>query len=155
MIPTAMILSAVALAAVGGGTGVYVDLLNLQWWQAVLGIGAALGVSGAPWLTALAAGRLLFRADLDRQLKKSDEEHAKAMAQQKDYYEALREIDKQHYGELKESNIANAIAAQTERKRADDVTDAVLEVGAVLEANTHALNSFHRAVEIAQSEAGS
>ena len=164
MIPTAMLLSAAAVfASTGGASGLYIDLLDIQWWQAILAIATALGLSGAPWLTALAAGRLLFRADLERQLAGKDKEHARAqaekdanharaMAEQKEHYEALRRLDAERYGELKESNAANVLAAQAERQRADEVTDAALEVVDVVRANSHIMESFHQAAKIADGE---
>lgn len=134
------------------GGGLYVDLLNVQWWQALIAGAVGLGLSPAPWITALATGRLLFRADFERQLAKKDEEHSRAMAQQVSYYEGLRELDKERFDELKLTNAANAAAAQTERRRADEVTDAVLEVGDVVKANTHVLNSFHAAADRIREE---
>jgi len=149
MISAAILLSA-AFASAGGG--LYIDLLDIQWWQAVLALAGALGVSGAPWLTALAAGRLLFRADLERQLKEKDANHERAMLEQKQHYDALRSLDAERYGELKESNAANVQAAQAERRRADEVTDAALEVVDVVRANSHIMESFHQAAKIVDSE---
>lgn len=131
--------------AVGSG-GFYVDLLNLQWWQALLAGAVALGLSPAPWITALATGRLLFRADLERQLKAKDEEHARAMAQAEAYYQGMRTVDKDRYDELKVAHATNVLALEAERSRSDEVTEGLLGVGAVVEANTHVLQSFHGAV---------
>ena len=140
-----------ALGVEGGG-GFYIDLLNLQWWQALLAIIVALGLSPAPWITAVATGRLLFRADLERQLARSDREHEKAFSQQKDYYEALLAERKGRYDELAVANQVNTNAALKERERADEITDTLLEVSAVIEANNHFLESFGQARKIAEKE---
>lgn len=145
------------------GGGFYVDLLNLQWWQALIGIAVGLGLSPAPWITALATGRLLFRADMERQLNAKDAEHARAieridieharaMAEAKTNYETLRNIDKERYDEVKDALAANAIALEAQRSRSDEVTDGLLEVGDVLKANVHVLESFHGAASDIRAE---
>lgn len=137
----------------GDAGGFYVDLLNLQWWQAIIALIVALGISPAPWITALAAGRLLFRADLERQLAKSDTEHEKALAQQKDFYDALLADRKERYDDLVAANNANAQAAARGQERADELTDTLLEFGGLVEANNHFLASLGKAQLIAEGTA--
>lgn len=161
MVPMGMLAltaAATAWAFVSGtptdsGGGLYLDVLNLQWWQAIMAIAVALGVSPAPWITALATGRLLFRADLERQIKKSDTEHEKALAQQKAYYEALLQNKDQRYAELSTANQGNVQAAAAERDRANEITDAALEMAEVIRANNHFLESFGQAQRIAEGTA--
>lgn len=147
---TGAVLSAVPVET---GGGFYVDLANLQWWQTLIGVAGALGLSPIPWITALARGLLLWRSDFERQLAAKDKEHAKVVAQIEKNYEALRKLDAERYGELKETNALNVAVAQQERQRADDLTESVMGgVGTVLEANVHALGSFHKAAEIMREE---
>lgn len=147
-----------ATGAILGGTpdqgsgGLFIDVLNLQWWQVLVGGAVALGLSPAPWITALATGRLLFRADLERQLKAKDEEHARAIAQAQSNYETLRAVDRERYDELKLAHATTALALEAERSRSDEVTDGLLGMGAVVEANTHVLQSFHGAVNDLRTE---
>lgn len=120
-----------------GGGGIYLDLLNLQWWQVLVGILVALGMSPAPWITALATGRLLFRGDLDQRLKERDIAHEKALAQRDAYHNAILAERDARYAELQESNKANADAARQERDRADRATGQLSEVTEALEASSH------------------
>lgn len=140
------------LATQGAGGGFYVDLLNLQWWQALIGIVVALGLSPAPWITALATGRLLFRADLDERLRKRDQEHEKALESQKSYYEALLVGKDERYADLKSANEANAQAAIRERERAEEITDVALELSDIVRANNHFLESLGAVSEIVEKE---
>lgn len=125
------------LAEVNPSGGIYLDLLNLQWWQLIVGIVVALGMSPAPWITALATGRLLFRGDLDQRLKERDLAHEKALAQRDAYHEALLRAKDERYAELQQSNKANADAARQERERADRATAQLSEVTEALEASSH------------------
>lgn len=126
MLPFALQLAEV----VGPGQGgIVVDLLNLQWWQTVVGLIVLLGLSPAPWLTALAMNRLQFtgpaKAEKDR-----------ALEEQKRHYEALM-------AEKEKTSETNRAAAEKQRERADQVTDAALGMTRVIEANTHVIASVN------------
>jgi hemoglobin-like flavoprotein len=108
---------------------VVVDLLNLQWWQAAVGVLVALGLSPAPWLAALATGRLQFAAP-------ALAEKERALAEQKRHYEAL-------IAEKDKTSETNRIAAEKNKDRADQVTDAALGMAKVIEANTHVIASVN------------
>lgn len=113
------------------GGGLYLDLLNIQWWQGILAILVALGLSPAPWLTAMATGRLLFRGDLAERLAERDKHHAALLAAQE-----------ARYADLEASNNRNVEAAQQERMRADQATAALEKVAEALEANSHIMSAF-------------
>lgn len=130
------------------GGGIYVDLLNIQWWQAVVALLVALGLSPAPWLTAMATGRLLFRGDLAERIAERDKAHAAALAERdRTHAAALAERDRYHaallaahearYADLETSNTRNVEAAQQERQRADKATATLESVAEALEANSH------------------
>jgi hypothetical protein len=129
----ATILAAWSAVAESGGQdapgGVVVDLLNLQWWQAAVGVLVALGLSPAPWLAALATGRLQFAAP-------ALAEKERALAEQKRHYEAL-------IAEKDKTSETNRIAAEKNKDRADQVTDAALGMAKVIEANTHVIASVN------------
>lgn len=119
-----------------GNGGMWVNLLNVEWWQA-LGLGAiVLAGSFVPWVTALSAGRLLFRADLERQLAERDKAHAAAMA----------EKDRNHNALLEERAKAYALTQQalaTEQDRNERLTDALGESTEALRVMNHALIEFN------------
>jgi hypothetical protein len=128
----------------GGGSGLVIDLLNLQWWQAFVGLVILLGLSPAPWLTGLAIGRIQFAGP-------AAAEKERALAEQKRHYEALMDVQQERYSELQEANKKNVEAAERERNRADSATDAALQVAQVIEANNHVLESMNQVAREAQA----
>lgn len=126
------------------GPSVILDLLDIQWWQALGMFVGALGLSPAPWLLGLAAGKIQFSAPAER-------EKNRALEEKERHYEALLALERQRYADLEKSNEKNAAAAETERKRANAATDAVLEIKDVVEANTHVIASVH---QVAREAAG-
>lgn len=123
----------IALSLAEGATsapgGVVVDFLNLQWWQTLIGIIAALGLSPAPWLLALSTGRIQFSGP-------ATAEKTRALEEQKRHYEAL-------IAEKDKTSETNRIAAEKNKERADIVTDAALGMTKVIEANTHVIASVN------------
>lgn len=158
MVNTAWVMAlAVGIAKeINQGGGMYVDLLNLQWWQAVGAIIAALGLSPAPWLLGLAANRIQFtnvaRKDFERQIAEMTAAHARELTARDAYHQGLMTGQLQRYSDLERSNASNIAAAERERARADEVTDAALELGEILQANTHVMASLHEAAEIVEAE---
>lgn len=126
--------------------GLTVDLLNLEWWQTLIGLLVVLGLSPAPWLLGLAAGRIQFttpaRRDFDRQLKDKDDAHARELAGKDAYYSALLAGKDVRYADLERANEANREAARRHEARADHLTEAVLEVAEIVKQNTHVVESF-------------
>lgn len=150
-----MALAVGILAEVRNSPGLYIDLLNLQWWQTLFVILAALGLSPAPWIAGLIANRIQFtsvaRKDFERQITDMNKAHARELAARDAYHQGLMTGQLQRYADLERSNTANAAAAERERARADEVTDAALALGEVLEANVHALASIGEAAEIVEA----
>jgi hypothetical protein len=126
---------------VGPNTGFYVDLLNLQWWQTLIVILGLLGLSPAPWLLGLAAGRIQFsapaRKDFERQMSVAETAHEKALTEKDRHYQALIEFLQTRYSDLEAAN-------KIEKERADQLTDAAFEMTDVVRASTHALNSLNQ-----------
>lgn len=135
----------------GGNPSLVVDLLNLQWWQALLAILGVLGLSPAPWLLGLAANRIGFtapmRADFKRQMDDMAEAHKRELAGKDAYYGALLTGKDERYADLQKTNDANSKAVVKERDRADVVTDAAFEVVEALRANTHVIASIRELAE--------
>ena len=46
-------------------TDMVIDLLDLQWWQIVVGLVGVLGFSPAPWILGLATNKLQFTSTAD------------------------------------------------------------------------------------------
>ena len=140
----------------GGATGVFLDLTNLQWWQTLIGILGVLGLSPAPWLLGLAAGRLQFsapaRADFEAQKKEMRDAHQRELDSRDKQSALLLELAGQRYAELQQANLANIEAAERHRRRADEVTDVALEMSEVVRANTHVMASVGEAARVVAAE---
>lgn len=136
--------------------GLVLDFANLAWWQALLGVIFALGLSPAPWITGLAMGRLQFaaaaRRDFERQLREQVEMHGRELGAKDVYYGALLDGKDQRYADLKEASTKNAEAAERERRRADEVTDAALDMTEALQASTHVIASVNQIAREAVSD---
>ncbi len=154
-----------------GGSGLVIDLRDFQAWQivvgAILGILGGLGLSPAPWLVGLAAGKIQFsagaRRDFERQLKDQDVAHARELTERDAaharevealhrYHEALMAAQMQRYADLERSNAANAAATEEQTRRADRATE-VMEVAiGVIEASNHLISSYQAATRIVAEE---
>lgn len=121
--------------------GIVIDVFDVQWWQAVGAVLILLGLSPAPWITALATGRLLFRNDLESRLAERDRAHTALMESKDREHAAILAERETRYSDTKAASAANALAAETERKRADGLTEAVLEVVDVVRGNNHLIES--------------
>lgn len=148
MIATLLILGKYLTDVGGGPSGIYVDLLNLQWWQGLVAIVGILGLSPAPWLTGLALNRIQFagpaRKDFERQMTEKDTVHEKALTEQARHYEALLEFHRTRYDDLDKSNSIH-------EERADKLTDAAFQMTEVVKANSHVMASLN---EVAREQAG-
>lgn len=133
------------------GQGVYLDLLNLQWWQALLGIAAAAGLSPAPWILGLATGKIQFsgpaREDLKATLAAKDEVHAAATAALVAAHTTEVKNLTTYHADLmavKDERYAEAVrAADIEKQRADSLESLFTELAGVLKANVHVLGSLN------------
>lgn len=96
--------------------------MDLQWWQIVVGIVGALGLSPAPWITALLLRKLMpLGAHLERvadikeahklEMQHSDDGHARELAGKDEIIAALRA-----------DSVKKDEATQLERDRADSAT---------------------------------
>lgn len=54
-------------------------MIDLQWWQAVAALLGLLGLSGAPWITALLRGNLLTRTNHNEIVTKLEAAHSLAI----------------------------------------------------------------------------
>lgn len=127
------------------GPSLVIDVFDLQWYQTLSLLLAGLGLSPAPWLLGLATNRIQFTGP-------ANAEKNRALEEQKRHYDALLAVEIKRYDALDKSNEKNASAAETERKRADYVTDAILEIKDVVEANTHVIASVHQVAREAQGQ---
>jgi hypothetical protein len=132
--------------ASSGAPGLIIDFTNLQWWQTAIGLLGVLGLSPAPWLLGLAAGKIQFsgpaRRDFERQLVDKDAAHQRELDAKDAYYRALLAGKDERYAELQKANDANREAARRHEERADNLTEAVLEVAEIVQQNTHVVESF-------------
>lgn len=141
----------------GGGTsGVFIDITNLEWWQALSALIGALGLSPAPWLLGLATGKIQFsgpaRKDFERQLVDLSAAHGRELEARDKYHGALMTGQQTRYADLERSNTANAEAAERERVRADAATEAVWEMAEVAKASAHVMASVGEAARMATED---
>lgn len=56
-------------------------MIDLEWWQVVIGIGTGLGLSAAPWIAALLAGKILTIGVHREQLAAKDKAYDDMLAE--------------------------------------------------------------------------
>lgn len=130
----------------GGAPSLVVDLLDLQWWQALGIFLAGLGLSPAPWILGLAVNRIQFTKVSDaahaRELAKAqtawDAEKANLIA----YHDDLMKGKDQRYADLEAANQKNIDAAEQQRLRADKMTEALAESTKAIEGTNYVLHEF-------------
>ena len=124
---------------------VVVDLANLQWWQALIGLITVLGLSPAPWLLGLASGKIQFSAPAqktyDERIQDMDEHHKQVEA-----------IHVERYTDLKESRNYYRDAFNAEHDRANKATETVAEVLDAIKATNHVMSSITQAAEEVASD---
>lgn len=120
-----------------------IDLANLEWWQTLVAIAAALGLSPAPWILGLALGRIQFAAPAERETDKRiadlKEAHALELKNLTAYHEGILKGKDERYADVKESRDGYKAATVIERERADKVTDTLAEFGELGKLAVHAL----------------
>lgn len=141
------VVGAAEVAVPGQSGGIYIDLVQIQIWQALIAIAVGLGLSPAPWILGLAVGRIQFTKVADaahaRELSRVTEAHDRELAEQKRHYDALLALESARYSELSASNRANAEAVEKHRTRAEEVTNAALNMTEVIAANTHVIGQLN------------
>ncbi|WNN94068.1 membrane protein [Microbacterium phage Fregley] len=140
------------IAEVGGGGGgsdpsFVIDLMDMQWWQAILAVVAALGLSPAPWVLGLAAGKIQFtstaEAIYEKRIAELGEYHAKVLeGEQKRYTDLQATAAKSENAALK-----NEQAVAIERQRADTATEALAESTDVVRMAMHIVQELRQAAQ--------
>lgn len=128
----------------GGGSGgdpsLNIDLLDLQWWQILVGILGVLGFSPAPWILGLATNKLQFTSTAEANFALRAQEmrtHYDALAAEKDKaYTALE-------GTVAKVEQAGAIDRQT----AAISTEALAESTEVTKMAIHVVNELRQAAQ--------
>lgn len=115
-----------------------IDLLNLDWWQTLVGLIGVLGLSPAPWLLGLATGRLQFTAPAERR-------EAERLKERDDHFDALAAEKDRVYSEMKESRDYYREARLVEKGRADELVDQVVASVEVAKASMQALTAIDQA----------
>lgn len=128
-----------------------IDLLNMQWWQALFGIIAALGLSPAPWILGLATNRIQFTAAANAAYEKREqvmrENHAREMAALESYHEKVLLAKDQRYSDLEEVHDRNVVALGSQTERADKATNAVYGVTGALKQTAHVIDELRQAAQ--------
>ena len=137
-------------AETGGGdapSGVVIDLLNLQWWQTLIGIIGLLGLSPAPWLLGLAAGRIQFTAAAEarhqRELAAQTKRHEREMEAQRQYHADVLASRDQRYSDLQGTLAKSREGQDLLREQNEKLTDALVDSTEVLKVTNHALVEFN------------
>lgn len=128
---------------------VYIDLLNLEWWQALIAIIGLLGLSPAPWLLGLATGKIQFTLQADaqhgREISQLEKAHAAEIANLKAYHQAVVEAKDTRYADLEQANQKNIEVGEAHRARADAATAALSQAATAIEASNHIIEAFTEA----------
>ena len=130
----------------GNGTLV-IDLFNLEWWQALIGIIGLLGLSPAPWILGLATNKLQFTAT-------ADANYEKRVAELTEHHDALVAVKDERYADLEATAEKNALAVGIERERADAVTAALVESTGVAEMAVHVIGELRQAAQGVDTDGG-
>lgn len=112
-----------ALAEVDGGSNggaLVLDLMNMQWWQGLLAIIAALGLSPAPWILGLATNKIQFTST-------ADANYALRSQEMRENYDALVAVKDLRYADLEASVVKIEKAAATDKQTAATVSEALAE----------------------------
>lgn len=128
-----------------------IDLADLSWWQTLVAIAAALGLSPAPWILGLSLGRIQFSrpASIEHNERIADlkESHALGLKNLVAYHDGILKGRDDRYADVKESRDGYKAATVVERQRADKVTDALAEFGELGKLAVHALTAIDDAVK--------
>lgn len=131
-----------ALAEVGGGAGtgggLNIDLMDMQWWQALIAILGILGLSPAPWILGLATNKIQFTST-------ADANYALRSKEMSDNYDALVAVKDQRYADLE------ATVAKTEQAAATDKQTAAIATGALAESTEVTKMAIHVVQELRQA----
>jgi hypothetical protein len=134
---------------------VTIDLLNLEWWQGLGAVLVALGLSPAPWILGLAAGRIQFTAPAreayDARVVDIKDAHAKAIAELVAHHAALVVEKDRAYAEMQRSRDYYRTARLEEAERADRATEQLLEVVELAKTSAHALEALDEAARDANA----
>lgn len=124
---------------------VVVDLANLQWWQALIGLITVLGLSPAPWLLGLASGKIQFSAPAQKT-------YAERIQDMDEHHKQVEGIQAERYADLRESRNYYRDAFNTEHDRANKATETVAEVLDAIKATNHVMSSITQAAEEVASD---
>jgi len=107
------------------------DLADLQWWQVLVAIVTGLGLSPAPWLYALASGKIQFTgpatAIFEKRLEDQKNYYENRLQSQEEFYSAIRELDARRYAEMEQSRDYYRQSRLEEKDRADLATERLAE----------------------------
>lgn len=128
-----------------------IDLADLQWWQGVVAILGALGLSPAPWILGLALNRIQFtkpaQAAFDARVADLKSQHTQSVTDLVAFHaDQLSQRDERN-GELKTSLAKMEEARNLERSRADDATAMLGRAVEAVEVSNHLLESLGEAAE--------
>jgi hypothetical protein len=124
----------------GGGGGLTIDLMNLQWWQTLIGLLATAGLSPAPWILGLATNKIQFTST-------ADAAYEKRVKELNDYHDSIVESKDQRYADLEATNAKLEQAVATQQVRADTTTAALAESTEVTKMMGHVIQELRQAAE--------
>lgn len=134
-----------------------IDLLDIQWWQGLVGLIGLLGLSPAPWLLGLASGKIQFTnpatAVSEARVEELKAAHAIALEDQDrshdlftkeliSHHEMVRNMDQSRYDDMKRSRDSYREAVKEQRERADKATETTARAVEAVEATNHLLESL-------------
>ena len=124
----------------GGGGELVINLLDLQWWQALSAILVAAGLSPAPWILGLATNKIQFTAV-------AEANYDKRLAEVNQHHDDLVAVKDQRYADLEATAQKNEQALEIEKNRADAATAALIESTQVAKMTVHVIEELRQAAQ--------
>lgn len=126
----------------GGGTsgGLNIDLMDMQWWQALIAILGILGLSPAPWILGLATNKIQFTST-------ADANYALRSQEMRDNYDALVAVKDQRYSDLEATTLKTERAAATDKQTAATSVEALAESTEVTKMAVHIVQELRQAAQ--------
>ncbi|QQO39443.1 hypothetical protein SEA_ZAGIE_41 [Microbacterium phage Zagie] len=124
----------------GGSPSLNVDLLDLQWWQVVVGLLGVVGFSPAPWILGLATNKLQFTST-------ADANYALRAQEMRENFDALAAEKDRAYAVLEATVTKTEQAGALDRQTAATATEALAESTEVTKMAIHVVQELRQAAQ--------
>lgn len=117
--------------------------IDLQWWQALIGILVLLGLSPAPWIAAILAGRLMTQKQHEGRVADITKAHVLVVEEMHRTSDVLERRHDATIARINEERNYERSAKDAERERSDKLAEKLMSVTEEFGATTlHLLRSL-------------